>query len=39
MWGRETALQMLADAGFATVEVRRIARDVFHDYFLATKPT
>jgi SAM-dependent methyltransferase len=39
MWGRETALRMLADAGFATVEVNRIARDVLHDYFLATKPT
>jgi hypothetical protein len=30
---------MLAGAGFASVEVKRIARDAFHDYFIATKPT
>jgi ubiquinone/menaquinone biosynthesis C-methylase UbiE len=39
MGGRETALQLLADAGFARVEVKRIAGDLFNDYYIATKPS
>jgi hypothetical protein len=37
MWGEQKALQMLADAGFPQVEVRRPETDVFNYYYIATK--
>lgn len=35
MWGRELALSMLADAGFATVEVHDVPNDPFNSVYLA----
>jgi SAM-dependent methyltransferase len=37
MWGEQTALRMLTDAGFARVEVKRIDGDMFNNYFVAMK--
>jgi ubiquinone/menaquinone biosynthesis C-methylase UbiE len=37
MWGREKALQMLAEAGFANVEVKQLAHDVQNDYYICRK--
>lgn len=37
MWGEQKALQMLADAGFTRVEIKRIESDLFNNYYLATK--
>jgi ubiquinone/menaquinone biosynthesis C-methylase UbiE len=36
MWGEETALQMLAAAGFANVEVKQLAHDVFNNFYICT---
>jgi SAM-dependent methyltransferase len=38
MWGEQKTRQMLADAGFASVEVARVEGDVFNNYYIATKP-
>jgi SAM-dependent methyltransferase len=35
MWGEQTARQMLADAGFASVEVRQVDGDVLNNYYIA----
>jgi ubiquinone/menaquinone biosynthesis C-methylase UbiE len=37
MWGQQTALRMLKDAGFGQVEVQRIEGDIFNSYYSATK--
>jgi SAM-dependent methyltransferase len=37
MWGEQTARRMLAEAGFTSVEARRIDRDIVNAYFIATK--
>lgn len=37
MWGQEKALQMLAAAGFATVEIKRLAHDFQNDYYIVRK--
>lgn len=37
MWGEEKAKEMLADAGFASVEVRQLPHDPFNNYFVVTK--
>jgi ubiquinone/menaquinone biosynthesis C-methylase UbiE len=37
MWGREKALQMLAESGFAKVEVKQLAHDVQNDYYICRK--
>ncbi len=36
-WGEELALRMLADAGFADVEVKRVEGDVMNNYYIARK--
>ena len=36
-WGEELARQMLADAGFATVEVERLSHDIMNNYYIATR--
>lgn len=38
MWGKERALEMLADAGFADVNVKRTEADPYSDYFVARCP-
>jgi SAM-dependent methyltransferase len=35
MWGEETALDMLAEAGFGNVEVHRLPHDVMNCYYVA----
>ncbi len=35
MWGEQQALQMLADAGFAKVDVKQVEGDIFNNYYLA----
>jgi ubiquinone/menaquinone biosynthesis C-methylase UbiE len=37
MWGRETACRMLAEAGFAHVEVKSLPHDVINFYYTARK--
>jgi 2-polyprenyl-3-methyl-5-hydroxy-6-metoxy-1,4-benzoquinol methylase len=37
MWGEQKARQMLADAGFSHVDVKRIEGDLLNNYFIATK--
>lgn len=37
MWGEEKAREMLAEAGFADVEVRRLPHDFQNSYFIAAK--
>ncbi|MBF2085303.1 class I SAM-dependent methyltransferase [Thermoleptolyngbya sp. C42_A2020_037] len=37
MWGQEKALQMLAEAGFETVEIKRLAHDFQNDYYIVRK--
>jgi hypothetical protein len=37
MWGEQKALQMLADAGFTSVEVKGIESDLFNHYYIASK--
>lgn len=34
-WGEELAQQMLADAGFANVEVKRLPHDIINNYYIA----
>lgn len=35
MWGRETALRMLREAGFRDIVVKRLEHDPMNDYFVA----
>jgi SAM-dependent methyltransferase len=37
MWGKEKALEMLADAGFTNVEIKQAAEDVINSYYIARK--
>jgi len=37
MWGEQKARQMLADAGFSSVELRNVASDIVNNYYIATK--
>ncbi|WP_344214471.1 class I SAM-dependent methyltransferase [Kribbella sancticallisti] len=37
VWGQQKAEQMLADAGFTSVEVTHVDEDVFNAYYIATK--
>lgn len=37
VWGEELALAMLADAGFAEVEVKQLEHDVLNNYYIARK--
>jgi SAM-dependent methyltransferase len=37
MWGEQKALQMLSDAGFASVDVEHVEGDILNTYFIATK--
>jgi 2-polyprenyl-3-methyl-5-hydroxy-6-metoxy-1,4-benzoquinol methylase len=37
MWGREKALEMLADAGFGEVEVRNLEHDIQNNYYITSK--
>ena len=37
MWGRELALEMLGEAGFANVEVKQLEHDFHNEYFLSRK--
>jgi SAM-dependent methyltransferase len=36
-WGRQTALELLAEAGFADVDVQTIEGDIEHYYYIAKK--
>lgn len=37
MWGQEKALQMLGEAGFTNVEIKRLAHDFQNDYYIVRK--
>lgn len=37
MWGEEKALEMLAEAGFGTVEIHHLAHDIQNQYYVASK--
>jgi SAM-dependent methyltransferase len=36
-WGEQKALQMLADAGFTGIEIKRVESDPFNNYYIARK--
>ncbi|GAB4446172.1 MAG: hypothetical protein OHK0035_40400 [Cyanobacteria bacterium J069] len=37
MWGQEKALQMLAEAGFVSVDIKRLSHDFQNDYYIVHK--
>src|SRR3990170_2931046 len=37
MWGEQLARQKLAEAGFASVDVKKVPGDIFNNYYIATK--
>jgi 2-polyprenyl-3-methyl-5-hydroxy-6-metoxy-1,4-benzoquinol methylase len=37
MWGEEKAREMLADAGFSRVEVKRVEGDILNNFYIASK--
>lgn len=37
MWGQESALRMLSEAGFKRVEVKRLQQDIVNDYYITYK--
>jgi len=37
MWGEETALEMLKDAGFNSVGVNRLPHDILNSYFVVRR--
>lgn len=37
MWGEQKARELLAEAGFSPVEVKRIEGDLLNSYYVATK--
>ena len=37
MWGEQQAQQMLAEAGFTHVAVKKVEGDILNSYFIATK--
>jgi 2-polyprenyl-3-methyl-5-hydroxy-6-metoxy-1,4-benzoquinol methylase len=37
MWGKEKALEMLAEAGFTQVDVHQLSHDFQNDYYVSTK--
>ena len=37
VWGEQTALAMLADAGFTNVNVEHVPGDIFNVYYVAQK--
>lgn len=37
MWGKEKALELLAEAGFTNVAVTQVEGDIFNNYFIARK--
>ena len=37
MWGEQKARQMLADAGFTSVDLRHVEGDIINNYYIATK--
>jgi ubiquinone/menaquinone biosynthesis C-methylase UbiE len=37
VWGEQKALQMLAEAGFTSVEVKRVEGDIFNNYYICSK--
>jgi SAM-dependent methyltransferase len=36
MWGEETAHRMLTEAGFTSIETRRVEDDILNNYYIAT---
>jgi ubiquinone/menaquinone biosynthesis C-methylase UbiE len=37
MWGQETALRMLAEAGFKQVEIKQLPQDIVNEYYIVSK--
>lgn len=37
MWGEQQARQMLADAGFTSVDIRTVEGDILNSYYIATR--
>jgi hypothetical protein len=38
MWGEQQALELLHDAGFGDVEIKRVESDFLNNYYVARKP-
>lgn len=37
VWGKQTAQQMLEDAGFSQVDLHRLEGDCFHSFYICRK--
>ncbi len=37
MWGEQKAIEMLGEAGFANVDVKRVEGDILNNFYIATK--
>ena len=37
MWGEEKALEMLGDAGFTDIDVKRVEGDILNNYYVARR--
>jgi Zn-dependent membrane protease YugP len=37
MWGEQKARELLAEAGFTSIDVQRVEGDVLNNYYIATK--
>ena len=37
MWGEQTGRQMLRDAGFTRIEVKRVEADILNNYYIASR--
>jgi hypothetical protein len=37
LWGEETAVEMLAEAGFRDIEVRQLPHDFMNNFYVARK--
>jgi Zn-dependent membrane protease YugP len=37
MWGEQKARELLAEAGFSSVEVKQIEGDIFNNYYVARR--
>ena len=37
MWGEQTALAVLREAGFEDVTIKRVAADILNEYYIARK--
>jgi hypothetical protein len=37
MWGRETAVQMLKQSGFTSIDIKKLSHDIQNEYYIIKK--